>query len=59
MGEVPATSGQIGSPPESGAVEPGSADVEPGEGSTGAEADGDADNTAAHVPVKRKGTRKH
>ena len=75
MDEVAAISG-IGSPPESGIVEPVAADLEPGgdvppEAGTdvGTEAGtdigtdvgtgDDADTGAAHVPVKRKRTRKH
>ncbi|CAN5402536.1 hypothetical protein BH09ACT12_BH09ACT12_12250 [soil metagenome] len=58
MDEVSATSGQIGSPPESGMVEPVTADREPGGDGQG-EADGGGDTDgAAHVPVKRKGARK-
>ena len=42
-----ATSGSIGTPAESGDVEPGVADVESGDSSE-----------VGHVPIKKKGTRK-
>ncbi|MGA8846872.1 MAG: hypothetical protein WB471_09695, partial [Nocardioides sp.] len=52
MDEVSPASGQIGSPAESGIVEPVSVDLEPG-GET------PPSTGAPHVPVKRKRTRKH
>ncbi|MBU1802891.1 MAG: hypothetical protein KKA97_11780 [Actinobacteria bacterium] len=60
MDEAAPASGQIGSPPESGVVEPSLVDVEPGEPVAAAEGDDPevepANDAAGHVPVKRKGS---
>ena len=60
MDEAAPAAGQIGSPPDSGVVEPSLVDVEPGEPVTAAEGeDPGAEPTtgaAEHVPVKRKGS---
>ena len=60
MDEAAPASGQIGSPPESGVVEPSLVDVEPGEPVTAAEGDDPeaepTNDAAGHVPVKRKGS---
>ncbi|WP_322919727.1 Rne/Rng family ribonuclease [Nocardioides renjunii] len=60
------SSGVAGTLPTSGAVEPGTVDVEPGtqaDGSTDGAVDGSADGSAdapviEHVPIKKKGARK-
>ena len=60
MDEAAPASGQIGSPPESGVVEPSLVDVEPGEPVAAAEGDDPevepSNDAAGHVPVKRKGS---
>ena len=45
--------GSVGEPPQDGAVEPGTADAEPG-----AEPTGEDHPHVEHVPVKKKGPRK-
>ncbi len=53
------TSGAVGTPSDSGMVEPNVATVEPGTSAEGAGDDaGDDTETIEHVPVKKKGTRK-
>ena len=60
MDEAAPASGQIGSPPESGVVEPSLVDVEPGEPVAAAEGEDPevepSNDAAGHVPVKRKGS---
>jgi len=50
LAEEPAASGQVGGIAETGQVEPGTVDAEPG---TGASV-----TTVEHVPIKKKGSRK-
>jgi ribonuclease E len=48
--EEPAATGQVGAPADSGQVEPGTVDAEPGSGAPLA--------AVEHVPIKKKGSRK-
>ena len=51
--------GRVGDPPADGIVEPGTSDTEPsGPGEVRASDDGDQTPAIAHVPIKKKGSRK-
>jgi len=53
--------GRVGEPPVDGIVEPGTVATEPGDVQDGDTQEGDASEqsaTIAHVPVKKKGSRK-